>query len=138
MRRLSGRNSSVLAAGTRLAHPRLVVQRVDDARLAGLRIERDDPAILVVRGSRRGDHLAAVGRDDRHRPANLAIGAPAGARRLAGACPAAGGAGFSGSATGGAKLPSAHTLLPVLRLSTASRRRSCVSPTFVRAGMSSV
>ena len=40
----------------------------------------------------------------------------------------------SASETGGAKLPSAHTVLPVLRLRTASSRRSCVSPTFVRPG----
>src|SRR5205823_7220623 len=47
-------------------------------------------------------------------------------------------AAFSLSSIGGAKLPSAHTDLPVLRFSTASSRRSCVSPTAVRPGMSSV
>jgi hypothetical protein len=45
---------------------------------------------------------------------------------------------FVMSVTGGAKLPSAQTLFPVFRLRIASNRRSCVSPTFVLPGMSSV
>jgi hypothetical protein len=44
----------------------------------------------------------------------------------------------AGSSTGGAKLASAHTDLPVLRFSTASSTRFCASPTAVRPGMSSV
>ena len=39
-----------------------------------------------------------------------------------------------GSSTGGAKLPSAHTVLPVFRFRIASSARFCASPTAVRAG----
>ena len=118
----------------RLAHPRFVLQRVDDPRLPGLRLERDEPPVLVVGRARRGDHVAgrrpkppASTSGSRDRRAGR--GAASRRRLPAPAEPAS-----RVSATGGAKLPSAHTLLPVFRLRIASSRRSCVSPTFVRAG----
>ncbi len=56
-----------------LAHPRIVVQQVDDAGLAGFGIERHVPAVLVVgRAGGRDDVLAVIG-DDGHRPPDVAF-----------------------------------------------------------------
>ena len=135
MRRLSGRNSSVLAAAARLAHPGFVVQHVDDARLAGLGSSVTSQRSLLsaerARGHGRGGRPSRPPASTSGSRARRAGRARASRRRLSGCrrrrrSPA--------SSTGGAKLPSAHTVLPVLRLRMASRRRSCVSPTFVRAG----
>jgi hypothetical protein len=67
----------VAAAG--LPHPGFVLQRVDHFRLTGLGIERHQPAVLVIRRAGSRDNVAAVGRDHRHRPSDLAVRAPAGA-----------------------------------------------------------
>ncbi len=56
------------------ADPRLVVQRVNHARLAGVGIEGDKPAILVVGGARACDGQFSIVGHRRHTPANLALG----------------------------------------------------------------
>ena len=63
----SGRSET----SARFAHPRVVVQVIDDVRLAGVGVERDEPAILVVGRSRGGDHVLAVGGHLRHRPTDV-------------------------------------------------------------------
>ena len=74
---LDGRASE---AASRFPHPRIVVQQVDDARLAGLGIEHHVPAILVVRRpGGRDDVLAVVGHSG-HRPADVPVLSTSGPR----------------------------------------------------------
>ena len=114
------------AAAARLANPRVVVQRVEDGGLAGRGIDRHEPAILVVGGARRRDGQLAVVGDVGidQRTSRSAFAAPPAGRPRLGSAPPAGGArvAAAGSSTGGAKLPSAHDVLPVFRFRTASRR----------------
>ena len=62
------------AASAAFPHPRIVVQQVDDARLARFRVERDVPPILVLRRARRRDHVLPVVGDRGHRPADIPLG----------------------------------------------------------------
>ena len=68
--REKARRAAVEGAAT--AHPRLVADVIDHARLAGLGFDRDQPAVLVVSGSDERDGMAAVARHRRHVPAQLA------------------------------------------------------------------
>ena len=54
-------------------HPRIVVQQIDDARLARLGVERDVPAILVLSRAGRRDHIRPVVGNGGHRPADISL-----------------------------------------------------------------
>ena len=64
----------VRARPAELAHPRIVVQRVEHARLARLRIDDDQPAILVVLRAHVRDRDRAVVGDLRHHPPRVLSG----------------------------------------------------------------
>ena len=119
-----------------VAHPRVVVEVIEDGRLAGRGIDRREPALGVVGGAHRRDTRCCRRATARRCPI---------ARRAS--APGSGfGAGRGSSPTGGFGIaigsltPSrpAHTASPVSRFSTARRRRSWASPTLVRAWISSV
>src|SRR5689334_21691897 len=95
--------------------------------------------VFPVSGSTVTNQRSLLSADDAEATANLPSAETAGMlQRISRSAFDDDPAGFSASAIGGAKLPSAQTDLPVWRLRTANSRRSCVSPTFDLPGMSSV
>ncbi len=112
MRLLSGRNADGRRRRSRrrLADPRIVVQRVDDAASCRSRDRASRTSDPCCRPTRARDHgqLAVVGHG-RHAPADLAL-------RLPGAPPPRPGGPVLGLRLAGAKLPSAHTVLPVFEV----------------------
>ena len=59
--------------GADLADPRVIVQRVENARLARVRVDRHEPAVFVVIAPRARNRHRAVFRNERRAPADPAL-----------------------------------------------------------------